>query len=119
MKKIGAFIFSMVLILQLQGQGNVIDTLPAVPPHPRLLMTMGDEQRIREAVRTSKIWSEIQSAILRQCDSLLPLPPLARVMEGLRLDANRWGLHRVFYLSYAWRITHEKKYFDQAEKELM
>jgi len=119
MKRIGAFVFSIVFILRLQGQEHVIDTLPVVPPHPRLLMTMGDEQRIREAVGSDKTWKEVHQAILHQCDSLLTLPPSERVMEGIRLDANRWCLYRVFYLSYAWRITHEKKYFDQAEKELM
>jgi len=119
MKSIGAFVFSIVFILRLQGQENVIDTLPVVPQHPRLLMTMEDEQKIRAAAGADKTWKEIQDAILHQCDSLLNLPPLERVMEGLRLDANRWGLYRVFYLSYAWRITHDKKYFEGAEKELM
>ncbi|MDO6430811.1 heparinase II/III family protein [Flavitalea sp. BT771] len=119
MKRIGVFVFSIVFILRLQGQGTVIDTLPVVPPHPRLLMTMGDEQRIRAAIGSDNTWKEIHQAILRQCDSLLPLPSSERVMEGIRLDANRWCLYRVFYLSYAWRVTREKKYFEKAEKELL
>jgi len=93
--------------------------LYAVPPHPRLLMLPEDEQRIRRAVQVDGIWREVNGAVLRCCDSLLQLPVSERVMEGLRLDANRWCLYRVFYLSYAWRITHERKYFEKAEQELL
>ena len=39
MRKMGAFMLSVLLVLRLQGQENVIDTLVAVPAHPRLLMT--------------------------------------------------------------------------------
>ena len=119
MGKIGTFILSVLLMQQLHAQENVIDTLMSVPAHPRLLMTMGEEQMIRQAVRSDKTWEGIHQAILHQCDSLVKLAPSERVMEGIRLDRDRLCLYRVFYLSYAWRITHEKKYFDQAEKELM
>ena len=90
-----------------------------VPPHPRLLMSLEDEQRIRQAVQTDGVWQGVHEAILGRCDSLLQLPVSERVMEGLRLDANRWCLYRVFYLSYAWRITKDKKYFVKAEQELL
>ncbi len=119
MRTIGAFMLSVLLMLRLQGQENAIDTLAAVPAHPRLLMTAAEEEAIRAAVRTDKIWRGIHQAILHRCDSLITLAPSERVMEGIRLDRDRLCLYRIFYLSYAWRITHEKKYFDQAEKELM
>jgi len=119
MKTIWTIILSGIFFPGVRGQDSIGVSPKPIPAHPRLLMTAGDEALIRNAVQVSATWREVHQAILRQCDSLLTLAPSQRVMEGIRLDVNRWCLYRVFYLSYAWRTTHEKKYFQQAEKELL
>jgi len=119
MKTIWAIILSVLFFPDVKGQDSIRVSMKPVPAHPRLLMTAGDEALIRKAVHTNATWREVHNAILRQCDSLLMLAPSQRQMEGIRLDVNRWCLYRVFYLCYAWRTTHERKYFQQAEKELL
>lgn len=108
-----------IFSLQLHAQPDSIIAGTAVPAHPRLLMTAADEAAIIKNIASSKTWSTVQKVILHQCDSLIKLAPSTRDMTGIRLDANRYCLYRIFFLSYAWRTTHDKKYFNQAEKELL
>jgi hypothetical protein len=35
------------------------------------------------------------------------------------LQVSRESLRRIFYLSYAWRLTHKKKFLDRGEDELL
>ena len=118
-KKWMTFLFMLILSLHAIAQQDSITAGTTVPAHPRLLMTAADEAAIMKNIASSTTWSTVQQAILRQCDSLVKLSPSTRDMTGIRLDANRYCLYRIFFLSYAWRTTHEKKYFNQAEKELL
>src|SRR4051812_37980471 len=113
-----AFVF-LVCRLPVNAQQDSLSGNLSVPAHPRLLMTTADEQAINENIKSNKTWKTVQEAILRQCDSLLTLQPSTRDMTGIRLDTYRYCLYRIFFLSYAWRTTHEKKYFNQAERELL
>ena len=83
-------------------------------------MLDGEEKILLRQINSSKVWKDVHEEILRQCDSLLPLKPVEHILIGVRLlEQCRTCLNRVFLLSYAWRMTHEKKYFDRAEKELL
>ncbi len=108
------------------AQVHYLDTAQFIPrgfaivDHPRLLMLKGGEDKIKENIRSNPIWSQLHAGILRRCDSIIPLPVLARVLTGIRLlSVSRDCLYRIFHLAYAWRMTRDKKYFDRAEKELM
>ncbi|MFT3934451.1 MAG: heparinase II/III family protein [Chitinophagaceae bacterium] len=120
-KKI-SIVYTCLLVLCVQSLKAQPDSVTAnfpVPNHPRLLMTKADELVIQKNIKSNKTWQAVQQAILHQCDSLITLSPSTRDMTGIRLDTYRYCLYRAFFLSYAWRTTQEKKYFNQAEKELL
>jgi hypothetical protein len=96
-----------------------INEKTVLPPHPRILLLKGEEEQLKISIANNPAWKAVHEAILRQCDTINPLPA-ERIMTGIRLlQVSRMCLGRIFSLSYAWRMTHEKKYFDRAEKELL
>lgn len=102
------------------AQVNHLATFTKLPDHPRLLLLKGEEEAIKRTISADKTWASLHQAILTECDAMLDVAPLERIKIGRRLlDKSREGLRRVFYLSYAWRLTHQDKYLKRAEKELL
>ena len=88
--------------------------------HPRILLLKSEESLIKQAVEGNAVWRKMHIAILNECDRIIPLPAVERIQIGRRLlDKSREALRRVFYLSYAWRLTGEEKYFLRCETELL
>ena len=88
--------------------------------HPRILLLKGEEGLIAQSIAANPVWKKMHETILKECDSILLLPPIERIQIGRRLlDKSREGLRRVFALSYAWRMTSDDKYFKRCEKELL
>ena len=55
-----------------------------------------------------------------ESNKIIPLPTLERIQIGRRLlDKSRECLRRIFFLSYAYRNTKDKKYLERAEAELI
>ncbi|GLU52852.1 hypothetical protein Dfri01_23130 [Dyadobacter frigoris] len=97
-----------------------INSSTPIPDHPRLLLLAGEENNIKTAISTQRISQGVHAEILQKCDSMLMTKPVERILFGVRLLAkSRECLNRVFHLSYAWRMTHERKYLDRAEQELL
>ncbi|QEC41511.1 heparinase II/III domain-containing protein [Pseudobacter ginsenosidimutans] len=91
-----------------------------IQDHPRLLLLKGEEERIKTEIRNNAIWKNVHDAILKECDSILKKYPVERTMIGRRLlQVSREGLRRIFFLSYAWRTTGKKKYFNRCEEEML
>ncbi|WP_426329830.1 heparinase II/III domain-containing protein [Pedobacter sp. R-06] len=91
-----------------------------MPSHPRLLINHELEEQILENVKRDEKFKQIHQAILSEADYVLNKPVLGRVMIGKRLLAvSREALKRIYYLSYAFRLNHDKKYLARAEKELL
>ena len=91
-----------------------------LPPHPRILMFKGEEAAIKKTVANDQTWSKLQKAILTESDRLITVAPIERIQIGRRLlDKSREALRRLFFLSYAYRMTGEAKYFQRAEKEML
>ncbi|MGN6420870.1 MAG: heparinase II/III domain-containing protein [Pseudobacter sp.] len=118
-------LFYIILLLVLfsakesQAQELLIDTTK-IPQHPRLLLLKGEEQQIKASIQTSKEWKSVHDVILSECDSILTKPPVERTMIGRRLlQVSREALRRNFFLSYAYRMTGQKKYFKRCEEELL
>lgn len=89
-------------------------------PHPRILLFQAEENQIQQAIAVNPAWTKLHEAILKECDKIITLPPLKRKMKGIRLlDKSREALRRIFYLSYAWRMTGQDKYFQRCEQELL
>ena len=95
-------------------------TTDKLPDHPRILLLRHEEKTISKAISGNPVWSRMHEAILNECENIIALPVLERIQIGRRLlDKSRECIRRVFYLSYAWRMTGEEKYFKRAEKEMI
>ncbi|MEZ4901252.1 MAG: hypothetical protein R2822_05560 [Spirosomataceae bacterium] len=91
-----------------------------IPNHPRIMLLKGEEKGIQKNIANDSNWAKIHQAILSECDKMIDLPPLQRIQIGRRLlDKSREALRRIFYLSYTYRITGQKKYLQRAETELL
>lgn len=88
--------------------------------HPRILLLEGEEQQIQDLIDSDETWKKMHLAIMEECNSLLGKAPLERVMVGHRLlGTSRELLKRVFYLSYAYRMTGEDRFLIKAREELV
>ncbi len=117
-------IFVLVWLLCISGilaaQTDFVTASTKVPQHPRLLLLKGEEKAIQKAINADQTWKSVHEAILAEARSFDSQQPVQHIKIGKRLlDKSRECLRRVFFLSYAWRMTHDKKYFDRAEKELL
>lgn len=91
-----------------------------ITPHPRLLLKEGEERNIHMVLQKNTVLQAFHKRILDYCDETLKEPPVKRIKEGKRLlGVSRIVLKRVFYLSYAYRMTSEEKYLRRAEKEML
>lgn len=113
-------IASCLLSVTSIAQVEYIKQTTSIPRHPRILLLKGEESNIQRTIASDPSWKAMHEVILSACDNLITVAPVERIQIGRRLlDKSRECLKRVFFLSYAWRITHDKKYFDRAEKELL
>ena len=102
------------------GQLKHLTDVKNMPNHPRILLLQGEEKNIQKSIDGDKNWAKIHQFILAESDKIIPLPTLERIQIGKRLlDKSRECLRRVFHLSYAYRLTKDKKYLDRCEKELL
>ena len=91
-----------------------------MPVHPRILLLKGQEEVIKQNIATNAVWKKVHLNILSACDNIIAKPDLERILIGRRLlDKSRECIRRIFYLSYAWRMTHDVKYLKKAESELL
>jgi len=91
-----------------------------LPAHPRILLLQGEEEGIRQTIASDEIWEKLHLFIIGECEKTIGMPAVERVLTGRRLLAkSREALRRIFYLSYAYRMTYETKYLERAEKELI
>ena len=101
---------------QLKYLQNVND----MPVHPRILLFTGDEQKIKANIEADPVWKGLHQSIIDACDAIVPLPVCERILEGRRLlGVSREALRRIFYLSYAYRMTGHETYATRAEKEML
>ena len=81
-----------------------------IAPHPRLLLPEGGEEAIKKAIAEYPPLAAVHQRIMELCDRTLTESPVERIKEGKRLLAiSRIALKRIYYLSYAYRMTGDKK----------
>ncbi len=123
--KTNALFLTLILLLLLNsipvsGQAGLAGKLATLPAHPRLLLLQGEEISMRKAIEADPIRNKVHRAIVEECDKLIDKAPVERIQIGRRLlDKSRECLRRVFYLSYAYRVSGQEKYLKRAEKELL
>lgn len=99
-------------------EDDIPDEVP--PGHPRILMLKGEESAVRETLASEYTWRSAGTFILSECDKMLTKPPVERVLIGRRLlDKSSEALRRIFFLSYAWRMTSDSKYLERAGEEML
>jgi hypothetical protein len=111
----------LILIQQTAtAQTDHIGEIKAMQAHPRILLLKGEEANIKLSIGKDTVWANTQKAIINESDRLLSIAPVQRIQIGRRLlDKSREALRRLFFLSYAYRTTADKKYLDRAEKEML
>lgn len=88
--------------------------------HPRLLLLKGEENVIKKTMAANPTWAKMHDAIIAESNKIIDLAPVERIQVGRRLlEKSREALRRIFFLSYAYRMTGEDKFFQRCEKELL
>ena len=89
-------------------------------PHPRLLLKQGEEKKIKALIQKNPSMLLVHQAIINDADEILTKSPSERVLKGKRLLAvSNEAFKRIYFLSYAYRMTSDVKYASRAEKELV
>ena len=88
--------------------------------HPRLLLNKEDEIALKKAIGTVPEFKKIDAFIIESADKFISQEPLFFEKKGKRLLAvSRKAFTRLYYWSYSYRVTKDKKYLDRAEKEML
>lgn len=121
MKRSLAFFLSVFLWLSVAtAQDHALILAREVPPHPLLLWPSEKEATVKQLIASDSLYAKVHGAILDECNRMVTLPPVQRVLIGKRLlDKSRTALQRIFYLSYAYRITGNGAYAKRAEEEML
>lgn len=97
------------------------DPEAVVDGHPFLLASGKDFRKIRElATLPGSELNVMHEYVMRFADAALEAVPVKYKLDGTRLiDVTSEALKRVFYLSYAYRITGNPQYASRVETELL
>ena len=88
--------------------------------HPRILLLKGEETTIKNNILSSEFLKKTNDIIISKTDQIIPTVLLKRELTGKRLlSVSREALRKIFCLSYAYRMTNDKKYLIRAEDELV
>ena len=92
-------------------------------PHPRLLMTDSHLSQWKEKCAVSRsCYGKIHDYIINRANYYLISysSPIQYLVSGGRLlSVSRDALSRIWFCSYAWRMTGEQKYLDYVEKTII
>lgn len=112
--------FFLLHCFSLSSQNDNISLKEELASHPRILMLEGEEKEIHKLLETDALWAAMHTDMLKESDRIIDLPLLERKQVGMRLlFVSREALRRIFFLSYSYRMTENKKYSQRAEKEML
>lgn len=102
------------------AQVDHLTAVTSVRAHPRILMAAGQEKVITKKIAGDKLAKKLHDAILLESDKMVSLTPVERIKTGRRLlSVSREALRRLFFLSYAYRMSGQEKYLTHAEQEML
>jgi hypothetical protein len=120
-RKLSLIFFTLLILLvscKKKDPDPIINT--GFPSHPRILLLEGEETIIKNNINADPMWKAVHNMIINECNLTLSKPPVERVLIGMRLlDKSQLALKRIFYLSYAFRMTLAKDYLDRAVEEMV
>ena len=123
--RINKFLISItiVLIVMIKGsdaQNNFVTKDYQPISHPRLLLLKGEEDAIIKSCKEEGLKSKVKAAIINESYNILSKTPIEHKLEGRRLlTQSREFLKRIFFLSFAYRVTADSRYAERAEKEML
>ena len=110
----------MAMIQRSDSQNNFVPLNYQPIPHPRLLLLKGEEDAIIKASKEEVLKMKVNEAIINESNTILSKTPIERKLEGKRLlKQSREFLKRIFFLSFAYRVTLDNRYAERAEKEML
>jgi hypothetical protein len=116
-------LFMVLLSLQTKAQNAPLAetyNYSKIANHPRLLLNKEDEQALKKSIGAVPEFKKIDAFIIESADKFISQEPLFFEKKGKRLLAvSRKAFTRLYYWSYAYRVTKDKKYLDRAEKEML
>lgn len=108
------------LLLLALGLVATLTAADAPRPHPRLLATEADWQRLQQRLASDADLATFHNALLAEARRLVPLPPVERKLTGRRLlGVSRELLQRVLLFSYAARMLDSEPFTRRAEAEML
>ena len=88
-------------------------------PHPRLFWTAGGEEQVRNKIKQDRRYQQVWAAVQAAADHMLAEPPVIYKKQGRRLlHRSREALSRITHLSFAARMTGDKRYAARATAEM-
>jgi hypothetical protein len=109
-----------LFLLAAIANAQLLTTDVKLPAHPRILLLAGQEKVLLANINSDANLLKVHQAIINNCDAMINIQPVQYQKIGKRLlGISREALHRIFYLSYGYRMTHNDLYLKQAEKELI
>ncbi len=92
----------------------------ALPAHPRLLLPDADVMHLKADVDSDRTWTNVHNTLIKEADAMVGQEPQPYKLTGkYLLSVSREYLRRIFFLSYAFRMTDDTKYADQARSEML
>ncbi len=91
-------------------------------PHPRLLLRSGDIEAMKKFCQESANARKVHDKIIADAESFLLKEPVVFQKDESNkriLLVSREALKRIFYLSYAYKMTDDNRYAARAEKEML
>lgn len=102
------------------AQTDHLSNISSVRSHPRLLLAAGQEKTLARNIANDPLAKKLHEGILAESDQLIQVAPLERVKIGRRLlSVSREALRRLFFLSYAYRMSGQERYAKRAEAEML
>ncbi len=119
-RKVYLLLIFVLAIFRISITNAQINDTQSIINHPRILLTEGEKEDLIRGISGDKFYTDIHNMILSECDKILDYPLNQRAKVGWRLiDISRSNLERIFFLSYAYRMTNKIEYAQRAEQEML
>jgi hypothetical protein len=110
----------LVVLTLLVLSSSAYPAQEVLPSHPRILLLKGEERALAKSISSDAGIRTVHDTIIAQSDALIDKPAVERKLTGRRLlGVSREALRRIFFLSYSFRMTGDRRYLERAEKEML
>ena len=111
---------SLFSLVAMHAQTEYVKEQAVIPSHPRILLLKGEEKALKKNIAKDPFWMHFHQTIINTADVMLDEPVNERIVTGRRLLPICHDNHkRILYLSYAYRMTGDRKYAIRAEAEML